>query len=524
MDGTLVNDGLVKPVPSATKIGRRSGRTRVLIINAYYDPWRNATPTRLFVPRAMAPYFLAGHFNQELCEVRVWDEAFHGALLERDVFASADIVVFSGLTAALDRVRQLLAYFRHANPKVITVIGGPIARAFPGLCAQSFDYACMGDTEEITQVIEDVLGLSAAILDGAPRADLTCPKLGLGFVETTKNCNFACSFCALTGEARGYVAHTKDSISRQLDAVGKVHGVMLLDNNFFGNNRKSFEARVAMLGARVRSRQIGGWGCLVTGDFFANTENVALIARNGCLGIFCGVETLDPEILKSYNKKQSLTSHPLNLTQVCAENGVLFDYGMMVDFGRQTMAQVAEQIDSVLEDRRMRLPAFISTTIPIVGTPYFQQAADEKKLLPNVLLSDMDGMKLVERPIEPVDEVATFFGNLLNMRGRRRALVRHAFGHAWHWRQHLPMQSSILSLLMPLHRFQRRRGVGSFAQMRMTWREARPTYSATTDAPRLSYTPMYPMPAEYKSAFEPMIVTDRSSTLTETFEKARECP
>lgn len=30
-----------------------------MIVNAYVDPWRKAAPARLFVPRAMAPYYLA---------------------------------------------------------------------------------------------------------------------------------------------------------------------------------------------------------------------------------------------------------------------------------------------------------------------------------------------------------------------------------------------------------------------------------------------------------------------------------
>ena len=451
-------------------------KKRVLIVNAYFDPWRNATPTRFLVPRPLAPFFLAGHFNPQVCDVQVWDEVFHGLMLDKRRFDWPDMVVFTGLTAAFDRARQLTAYFRNANPHCVTVIGGHIARALPALCADVFDYVCMGDTEEIAAVATAVFGPDAGLPDGAPRQDLAAPRMGVAYLETTKNCNFACSFCTLTGEGRPYTAYATETIERQLDAIGRVHAVALADNNFFGSNRRSFEHRVRLLGDRVRAGQFKSWGCLVTGDFFANPANLALAAENGCAAIFSGVETLDPKVLASYNKKQSLIAHPATLTQACAENGIFFDYGMMVDFSQQTMAEVAEQVDGLLADPRMKLPAFISTTIPVVGTPYFENAAQAGRLLPDVLLSDMDGMKLVERPKEPLEEVAAFYGDLLNMRGRRRALFRHTFGQAMHWRKHLPVELTALSIVMQLHRYQRRRGFGTIAQMRMTAREAKPTW------------------------------------------------
>ncbi|MEM8553280.1 MAG: hypothetical protein AAGF71_00505, partial [Pseudomonadota bacterium] len=232
----------------------------------------------------------------------------------------------------------------------------------------------------------------------------------------------------------------------------------------------------------------------------------------------------DPKILKSYNKKQSLIAHPGTLTHACAEHGILFDYGLMVDFAQQTMGEVADQIDGLLSDPKMKMPAFISTTIPVVGTPYFDSAARQGRILPNVRLSDMDGMKLVEWPTEPLEEVARFFGDLVNLRNRQWALARHTIGQALHWRKHLPYEMTVLSVLMQLNRFRRRRGVGSLAQMRMRAREARPTYLATTDPLRAAYRPIMPMPEMFQRDFEPLVVTDSKGQLTEAFQRAREQP
>lgn len=497
---------------------------RVLVVNAYLDPWRAATPTRLFVPRAMAPYFLAGHFNQEACDVRVWDEAFHGAMLDPKVFAWPDVLVLSGLTVAFDRARQLAAYVRAANPRATVIIGGPIPRALPALCAEVFDYICLGDVEEIAEVAEDVLGDDAVLREAPPRFDLTAPKMGLGYVETTRNCNFACAFCSLTGEGRPYVAYDDAAIEAQLDAMGQTKGLMLLDNNFYGSNRASFERRVAALGRRWKAGQFKGWAALVTGDFFKRPQNLELVATNGCVGLFSGVESLDPAVLRSFNKKQSLVSEPLSLTEACAAHGIQFDYGLIVDFAQQTIAEVDAQIEGVIADHRVPMPGLLSMTIPILGTPYFDEAAAAGRLMPGVLLSDMDGQKLVEWPREPVDKVVPYIRDLLRMKGRKRAVAAHVLRHAWHWRGHLPAELTAMSLVRPLHRFAPRIVVGGWAQMRQSWQEPQLTHSAMTDSLRRAYSPVVPLPDRFARDFEPLVVTDDQGRLTDTLLAAQEAP
>ncbi|WP_193173219.1 B12-binding domain-containing radical SAM protein [Nisaea nitritireducens] len=501
---------------------RLKRKQNVLIINAYFDPWRSSTPTRWFIPRAMAPYYLAGHFNADLCNVRVWDEVFHGALLDTRLFDWPDLVIFTGLTAAFDRAHQLSAYFRNANPAVVTVIGGPIARALPSICAESFDYACQGDVEEIPQVIEDLWGSDYVSESTAPRFDLAVPSMGVGYLETTKNCNFACSFCSLTGEGRKFVSHSEQSITSQLDAMKRVLGVMVLDNNFYGNDRQSFERRVELIGERWRQGQFRGWGALVTGDFFKHPENVELMARNGCKGIFSGVESFDPEVLRSFNKKQSLTSDPRALTKLCAENGMFFDYGMIVDFSQQTIADVDSQLNAVLEDPTIPLPGLLSLTIPILGTPYFDDAARAGRLMPNLLLSDMDGQKVVEWPKEPLEKVVPFVADLMQFKGRKRALARHTVKHAWHWRRHFDLDQTALAMIRPLHRFGGRINLGNLRQMSQSRKEPPLTYCAMSDGLRSAYTPLVPLPSQFEKCFEPLRITDAGGGLTEELLKARE--
>ncbi|WP_420403516.1 B12-binding domain-containing radical SAM protein [Nisaea sp.] len=496
----------------------------MLIVNAYFDPWRAATPTRWFIPRTGATFQLAGHFNPDRVDVRIWDEVFDGALLNERLFDWPDLVIFTGLTAMFDRAHQLSAYFRNANPLVRTAIGGPIARALPALCAEIFDYVCLGDVEEIPAVIEDAFDRTCVSEAAMPRYDLARPTMGVGYVETTKNCNFACSFCSLTGEGRAYVSHSEESIARQFDAMGKVYGVMVLDNNFYGNNRKSFERRVELIGERWRRGQFRGWGALVTGDLFKNPDNLALMARNGCKAVFSGVESLDPAVLRTYNKKQSMTSDPRELTRICAENGMFFDYGFMVDFSRQTVDEVEVQLSSILEDPTVPLPGLLTLTIPIVGTPYFDEAAAAGRLMPNLMLSDLDGQKVVEWPKDPLEKVVPFVADLMRFKGRKTALARHAFRHAWHWRRHFTWDQTAMALIRPLHRFGGKINLGSIRQMRQSFREPSLTYCAMSDSLRTAYTPQVRLDSRFEKCFEPLRVTDAEGGLSEDLLRARPRP
>ena len=490
-------------------------KPKVLVVNAYVHPWASATPTKLFVPRAMTPYFLAGQFNREQVEVKVYDEVYHGALLNTKFFAWPDLVVFTGLTAAFDRVRHLLAYFRHARPDVITVIGGPLPRALPKLCEPLFDYVCQGDVEALDEVIADALGTHCQAEKPAPRYDLMEFSYGMGYIEASRYCNFACSFCSLTGEQRKYSSYSLEGIERQLDTLGRVNVLMLLDNNFYGNNRKDFQERVCLLGRYWRKKQYRGWIALVTGDFFKKEDNLALVAENGCIGLFSGVESLDPEVLRNFNKRQSLLSDPKSLSQLCAKYGIFFDYGVIVDPAQQSMAEIDSQINGLLADPDTPLPGLLSLTIPIIGTPYFAEVARAGRLMPNIRISDLHGQKLVEWPQEPLEEVQAFVADLLNFRGRKLAMLKHTLRHTWRDRKYFDYQQLVFGFTRPLHNFGATLRIGSLKQMRQSWREAKPTYCAMTDSLGSSYQPLYSMPAKFADYFKPLYITDAEGNLTD---------
>src|SRR5688572_14529745 len=132
-----------------------SSKKRVLIVNCFFDDSRLPARRTTKFPQAMGPVFLAGAFDPELCEVRLYNEVDSGPLSDEATLEWPDMLVLTGLTNTFDRMLHLTAYARTKNPSVIVVAGGPTTRALPQLAPSYFDYSCLGDIEELCEVVQD---------------------------------------------------------------------------------------------------------------------------------------------------------------------------------------------------------------------------------------------------------------------------------------------------------------------------------------------------------------------------------
>ena len=64
------------------------------------------------IPNALAPVLLAGILSRERCDIRLYNEVSDGFLeiFAPELLAWPDVVVFTGLTAAFDRMLHITAY------------------------------------------------------------------------------------------------------------------------------------------------------------------------------------------------------------------------------------------------------------------------------------------------------------------------------------------------------------------------------------------------------------------------------
>jgi radical SAM superfamily enzyme YgiQ (UPF0313 family) len=339
----------------------------------------------------------------------------------------------------------------------VVVAGGPAVRALPSVARAYFDYACEGDLEEIEEVITDVFGFDHVAKGLVPRFDLSASLNGMGFIETTRNCNFACNFCSLTGEARSYAAYDPAFIRAQFEALGPRKYICLQDNNFYGNNRASFLQRVAVLKEYRERKYFKGWVALVTADFFADEDNLARVKEAGCVGLFSGVESFRPEMLKRYAKKQNLRADRFAIIRKCIDAGIVFDYGLIFDPAHQTIASFRADIADILAQDDITAPGFLSLAIPLLGT----------------------------------------------------SLVRHVGRFAWRRRRNFRFDQLVASVLKPLHRAFYDTSPFDLQRRRNPRRSA----VATTEPLDPLFTPGFCVDSRYVDHFKPTMVTDRCGAI-----------
>ena len=490
-------------------------KKRVLIVNCYLDDIHRSIARSHKVPPAMGPVYLAGAFSRELCEVRLYNEQSSGPLKDEKLLSWPDMLVLTGLTTSLDRMLHWTAYARTQNEKVIVVAGGPPIRALPQYSSRFFDYVCLGDIEEMREVIADAFGKDYLADEMIPRYDLADWIGRIGYAESSRNCNFRCSFCSLTGEARGYQKYSLDNVRKQIMAMGKKWHLFFIDNNFYGNDRNYFLARLELLREMRREGYFKSWGALVTNDFFLKGENLERARESGCTELFSGVESFDSQWLRSVNKNQNTRLPQVEMISKCLEAGIVFLYGLMLDTSTRSIDDLSREIEFVIGTPEITLPAFFTLAIPLLGTPYFHDCLAQGLILPETKVRDLNSQTITMRPLDPIDKVADFVPATQSLRGYRLRVLKHGAAFFRRYRSTLTTEQMMIALTNGLLLCAQDLAT---APRRLGWLyqpAQNRTYVSTTEILDPVYQPTFPVAARYEHYFKPTMLTDKCGQLTE---------
>ena len=490
----------------------RQHKPRVLVVVAHFDETRNLNGRPYFVPQATGHAYLAGAFHRQNVEVRIYSEVHSGPLRDESLLAWPDMLVLTGVTSSFDRMRQLAAYARAKSPGCVIVAGGPVVRNLPVSSAAAFDYACNGDIEELIEIARDVFGPAAATDRMLPRFDLLTWTSPINYVETSRYCNFHCSFCALTAERRDYAVYDLGYIEAQIRSYPQKRPILFIDNNFYGSNRAFFLHKLELLKSLVEEGVVPGWLALVTSDFFSDIRNLARVREAGCLGLFCGVESFDPALNKTYNKRQNLLLPQVEMIKTCLEAGVVFQYGLIFDPAAQRLEQMQNELDFIVQCDRITLPAFMTLTIPLLGTPHFDERIKSGHFLPLAKLRDMDGFTILTRPLDDIERVVPFVRSLSKLRSRPGQAARRTLGFWRRYRRFLTarqmafVSADNIRLGVP--------GLLGNGRANVDTSDEPLTHITTSQPLGPLYRPAFAVPDHYRDCFRPTMITDASGALT----------
>ena len=255
--------------------------------------------------------------------------------------AASDLVCFSTLSAGADKTRRLAHEIRR-RLGIPIVIGGTHASYFPESCLEFADFVVFGEGDEtILELVEalatgrDVATVAGiAYADGdrihrtlprrGPQAFETIPnfsliegyrrmstfdmirrgKMPLLTVQASRGCQFKCTFCIVnTMFEAGYRKRDVESVIRDLrDKRQYGRELLFVDNDF-----AAIRPYTKKLLRRMIEEDLGFDVMVLTRiEVARDPEILDLMRRAGVTQIYQGYESVQPETLTAYDKKQTL--------------------------------------------------------------------------------------------------------------------------------------------------------------------------------------------------------------------------
>jgi radical SAM superfamily enzyme YgiQ (UPF0313 family) len=389
---------------------------------------------------------VASLIDRDCFDVELYHEDWHGPFDARHS-SGYDIVFLTGLQPDFDRMRQLAYFFRRAGATVVG--GGSICTVFPEFATQFFDVVCAGGVDSVRQVIADyhrgklqriyrspITSISNYAIDySLLRKSGISPPVHL--MEASRGCSFKCTFCVIPSEAGGHASYDLAALSAAIDSAMQwspllsfrrwYPTIMFLDNNF--SDDRLHMLRVAEF---IRShRKIRGWAALVTQNVLHDRELVEVLRRSKCLALFIGLESLDPIMLRRYNKKQNLSRAHNIIDDIafCEARGIGIGYGYLFDPRSQTAKDMEQQIALIARNPIMPMPIYLSVVAPLAGTESFWADLAAGQLRPNLRLRDLDGeavgySTLADTPAAVVTFIEKMFRRPWEAVGRLSILIK----------------------------------------------------------------------------------------------------
>ena len=356
-------------------------------------------------------------------EVTIFVESIHE--IDFRTLLSADAVGISTTTSTAPRAYEIAKLLKG---KIPVFMGGPHVTYLPDEALEYCDFVLRGEADDcIVDFIhalengrgfENVPGLSyrkegevthnhtpatCKDLDKLPCPDFSLiagleenytKKLGITPVMTSRGCPYDCSFCSVTGMfGQKYRFRSNERIMEELRRHKKHSGkwVFFYDDNFCANKTRTKELLRVMIKERVTPR----WTAQVRVEVAKDPELLDLMMQSGCHTVYIGFESVNPETLKAYNKKQSVEDIR-ECIKALHTRGIRI-HGMFV-FGsdQDTVHTIRETVAFAKKNKLTSVQFLILTPLP--GTRCYRELAEQKRII-NTDWSLYDTHHVVFRPM-----------------------------------------------------------------------------------------------------------------------------
>lgn len=306
-------------------------------------------------------------------EVRIVDENFDPV----DYDWPADLVGISFMSGLARRAYGIADRFRALGRKV--VLGGIHATAVPEEAAEHADAVVVGEAENLwPQVIADALrerlgGIYRALERPSlerwvsPRRELYRAKgyFARFATQTTRGCPFRCNFCSVTQFfGHTYRFRSPAEVAQEVEAMASPL-VAFVDDNIAGSPPRAKELFRALAPLGVK------WISQASLTMAEDEELMSLAEKSGCVGLFVGFESLNPETIKAMGKPINVVSRYETAVKRLHDHGIALE-GAFVFGADEDDESVFERTVRFAQKVRLEAAQFAALT-PFPGTPLYAQ-------------------------------------------------------------------------------------------------------------------------------------------------------
>lgn len=370
-------------------MGVHDQKKRLLLINP-------ANPVRSAVRNAFATQYpplglaIIAALTPGSWKIRLIDETFQPFR-----YREADLVGLTALTGTIARAYEIARMYRDHNVPV--VLGGIHASMMPEEALKHADAVVIGEAETVwPEVLEDFKsGTLKRIYRGSysdlsrqpiPRHDLFHPRYLFHGVQTTRGCPFDCDFCTVTAfNGKRFRLRPVEEVLDELETIqGDNRSLIFVDDNLIGIGKNNQERAVLLFKGMVERKIKINWFTQTSVEIAENDEVLKWAAKSGCKMLYIGIESENPEALKSVNKAVNLKRGPKNYRRVFRKihkHGIAvlgsFIFGLESDTRRDLLRRAWFTVFSNVDCYQANV------LTPFPGTRLFDRMVEQERILRN---------------------------------------------------------------------------------------------------------------------------------------------
>jgi radical SAM superfamily enzyme YgiQ (UPF0313 family) len=325
--------------------------------------------------------------------------------------ARADLVGISVLTNLAPRAYQIATKIKEIakemGRKIPIVMGGPHPTFLPEeALANGADFVIRYEGEETlkelveclqgkgTKTLKEIQGLSyfeneeikhnpgrplVKDLDTIPLPDFSLiegsERINFIPLQTSRGCPHDCEFCSVIQMfGRGVRCRSPESVIEEIKRTNPRRHIFINDDNFSADPRKA----LALLEAMKKAGIYRDWSTQETVAIAWKKEVMKLMRETGCVRLYQGLESFNPEALKGWHKPQT----PEMIKEAIS---ILHHQGFLIH-GMFVLGSDFDTPETIRETAKLALRYGIDTAqfftlVPPPGTRLYQRLKTEKRII-----------------------------------------------------------------------------------------------------------------------------------------------